>query len=248
MIIDAEFEEVEGNDGELDLSQDDSLPWLEADEDDDGAGGVDNTQIIILALILLGILALAVGTVWIFGSKVTDDAAVADGSVIEAPDGPYKERPDDPGGKEFAGTGNVAPVVGEGGTPEGVMDTDGNSAAGSDGGTGTGTGTGPVTGTGSNAGEAGVSGQAGAQSGATTSRSGVGVQLAAYSSRARAEQGWNELSRRTDALAGMRYRIEEGVVDIGTVYRLQAVASDRAAAERLCANLKSDGIDCQVKG
>jgi hypothetical protein len=46
----------------------------------------------------------------------------------------------------------------------------------------------------------------------------------------------------------MRYRIEEGVVDIGTVYRLQAVASDRAAADRLCANLKSDGIDCQVKG
>ena len=45
----------------------------------------------------------------------------------------------------------------------------------------------------------------------------------------------------------MRYRIQEGVVDIGTVYRLQAVASDVNAANRLCANLKSDGIDCQVK-
>lgn len=244
MIIDAEFEEVEDNDGELDLSDDDSLPWLEADEDEDDAGGVDNTQIIILALILLGILALAVGTVWIFGSKTADDAAVADGSVIEAPEGPYKERPDDPGGKEFAGTGNVAPVVGEGGTPEGVMNTDGNGAAGA--GTGTaaseaGSATGIAAG-------ANGSGQSGSQSGATTSRSGVGVQLAAYSSRARAEQGWNELSRRTEALSGMRYRIEEGVVDIGTVYRLQAVASDRAAADKLCANLKSDGIDCQVKG
>ncbi|WP_241765879.1 SPOR domain-containing protein [Erythrobacter longus] len=250
MIIDAEFEEVEGNDGELDLSQDDSLPWLEADEDDDGAGGVDNTQIIILALILLGILALAVGTVWIFGSKVTDGAAVADGSVIEAPEGPYKERPDDPGGKEFAGTGNVAPVVGEGGTPEGVMDTDGNGSAvsGADSGAGTGANNGEAGSATANAAGAGASGQSGAQSGATTSRSGVGVQLAAYSSRARAEQGWNELSRRTDALSGLRYRIEEGVVDIGTVYRLQAVTSDRATADQLCAKLKSAGIDCQVKG
>ena len=245
MIIDAEFEEVEGSDGELDLSADDSLPWLEADEDDEGAGGGDNTQIVILALILLGILALAVGTVWLFGSKVVENAEVADGSVIEAPEGPYKERPDDPGGKEFAGTGNVAPVVGEGGAPEGVMNTNGNGAG--------------AAGAGASSGEAGsaratatagakASGQSGSQSGATSSRSGVGVQLAAYSSRARAEQGWSELSRRTDALSGMRYRIEEGVVDIGTVYRLQAVAGDRAAADQLCAKLKSDGIDCQVKG
>ncbi|MEP0393394.1 MAG: SPOR domain-containing protein [Erythrobacter sp.] len=250
MIIDAEFEEVEGSEGELDLSDDDSLPWLEADEDDGGAGGVDNTQIIILALILLGILALAVGTVWIFGNQTTDDTQVADGSVIEAPKGPYKERPDDPGGKEFAGTGNVAPVVGEGGTPEGVMNTSGNGGDADPAGAATGTDQNGATSGSANAIAAGAngSGQSGAQPNAATSRSGVGVQLAAYSSRARAEQGWNELSRRTDALSGLRYRIEKGVVDIGTVYRLQAVASDRAAANQLCANLKSDGIDCQVKG
>ena len=68
-----------------------------------------------------------------------------------------------------------------------------------------------------------------------------------YSSRARAEQGWNDIARRTDHLSGLRYRIEEGVVDIGTVYRLQAVANDRAAADLLCTALKADGIDCQVK-
>jgi hypothetical protein len=73
------------------------------------------------------------------------------------------------------------------------------------------------------------------------------VQLAAYSSRARAEQGWNDLRSRTEALSGVRYRIEEGTVDIGKVYRLQAVAGDRAAADQLCARLKADGLDCQVK-
>lgn len=233
-MINAEYDEVEGTDGELDLSEDDSLPWLEADEEDDD-DGADRLHILLLFLILLGILVAAVGAVGLLGSKATDAQQSADGSVIEAPEGPYKERPEDPGGKEFAGTGNVAPVVGEGGAPEGVMNTDGSSGAGGA------TNAGNATGNGASA-------QNGGQSSATTSRSGVGVQLAAYSSRARAEQGWNEISRRTSALTGMRYRIEEGQVDIGTVYRLQAVASDKAAADRLCASLKSDGIDCQVKG
>ena len=234
MIIDAEYEDIEDADGELDLSADDSLPWLEADEDEEG--GSDNTQIIVLGLILFGILIAAVGTVWLFGSKAGEGELTADGSVIAAPEGPIKERPEDPGGKEFAGTGTVAPVVGEGGTPEGVMNTDRNANAGTDAGTGTAT-----------AGDSNSDGAAQGSSGATASQSGVGVQLAAYSSRARAEQGWNDLSRRTSALSGLRYRIEEGQVDIGTVYRLQAVASDLAAANSLCASLKSDGIDCQVK-
>jgi sporulation related protein len=238
VIIDAEYEDIEDADGELDLSADDSLPWLEADEDEEG--GSDNTQIIVLGLILFGILIAAVGTVWLFGSKASEGELIADGSVIAAPEGPIKERPEDPGGKEFAGTGTVAPVVGEGGTPEGVMNTDGNANSGTDAG-----GTTASNSNSSGAEQAG--GQTGGASGATTSQSGVGVQLAAYSSRARAEQGWNDLSRRTSALSGLRYRIEEGQVDIGTVYRLQAVASDVAAANSLCASLKSDGIDCQVK-
>ncbi|WP_298336923.1 SPOR domain-containing protein [uncultured Erythrobacter sp.] len=237
MIITAEYDEVESTEGELDLSADDSLPWLEADEDEE-AGGADHKQIVVLLLILLAIGAIAVGTVWIFGSRMTEGTQVADGSVIEAPEGPIKERPEDPGGKEFAGTGNVAPVVGEGGAPDGVMNTDGNSGPGES------SDADPRT---TRSGSAAGAGENAASTGATTSRSGVGVQLAAYTSRARAEQGWQELSRRTDALSGLRYRIEEGVVDIGTVYRLQAVAGDRATADQLCANLKSDGIDCQVK-
>ena len=238
MIIDAEYEEIEDADGELDLLADDSLPWLEADEDEEG--GSDNTQIILLGLILLGILIAAVGTVWLFGSKVSEGELTADGSVIAAPQGPIKERPEDPGGKEFAGTGTVAPIVGEGGTPEGVMNTDENAIVGN--------GAGAATAANSDSGGAEQgNAQAGGSSQATTSQSGVGVQLAAYSSRARAEQGWNDLSRRTSALSGLRYRIEEGKVDIGTVYRLQAVASDLAAANSLCASLKSDGIECQVK-
>ena len=219
-MIEAEYEEIEEGEGELDLSSDDSLPWLEADEEEQDAGGVDTAQVIGFAFILLTVLVAVVGSVWYFGNRSGSGDVVADGSVIEAPEGPVKERPDDPGGKEFAGTGNVAPVVGEGGEPEGVMATDEDAASGQ-----------PDE----------------PEEAATPAPTGVGVQLAAYTSRARAEQGWNDLSRRTDALSGLRYRIEQGVVDIGTVYRLQAVAADRASADRLCDALRSDGIDCQVK-
>lgn len=217
MIIEAEYEEIEQADSQLDLSEDDSLPWLEADEDDEAAGGVDTAQVIGFALILITILIGVVGAIWYFGNRASDATMVADGSTIEAPEGPIKVRPDDPGGKEFDGTGNVAPVVGEGGTRDGVMATD-EPAEGSK--------VEPV---------------------AEAPATGVGVQLAAYSSRARAEQGWNDLTRRTAVLSGVRYRIEEGTVDIGKVYRLQAVAGDRAAANQLCAALKADGLDCQVK-
>ena len=217
MIVEGEFEEIEEAESQLDLSDDESLPWLEADEDDDAVGGVDTAQVVAFALVLIAILVGVVGAIWYFGNRTGDADLIADGSTIEAPEGPIKVRPDDPGGKEFDGTGNVAPVVGEGGTRDGVMATDEPSEA---------TGEAPA---------------------ADTSASGVGVQLAAYSSRARAEQGWRDLSGRTAALSGVRYRIEEGTVDIGKVYRLQAVAGDRAAADQLCAALKADGLDCQVK-
>lgn len=225
MIIEAEYEEVDETGEELDLVDDDSLPWLEADEEDDDAGGIDSVQIIGFALILLTLLAVVVGGIWYFSRSAGDPALEPDGSTIAAPEGPVRERPEDPGGRELPGTGDVAPVVGEGGTREGVMDTGEDDAS---------------TGEGEQDGE-------NAPETPAPSTSGVGVQLAAYSSRARAEQGWADLTRRTRALDGVRYRIEQGTVDIGTVYRLQAVASDRAAADRLCAALRADGLDCQVK-
>ena len=75
----------------------------------------------------------------------------------------------------------------------------------------------------------------------------MGVQLAAYGSRERAEQGWADIARRSEALKGVAHRVVEGKVDAGTVYRLQAVAATRSEADALCAALKREGLDCQVK-
>ncbi|MEL7447449.1 MAG: SPOR domain-containing protein, partial [Pseudomonadota bacterium] len=159
---------------------------------------------------------------WYFSNRGADDAPIADGSTIAAPEGPYKERPDDPGGKEFAGTGNVAPAVGEGEAPEGTLASGADAAPGPSVATRT-------------------------TSDTPASQDGVGVQVGAYGSRARAETGWATLTGQSSALSGVRHRVVKGEADIGTVYRLQAIASDVAAAEKLCRDLKADGIACQVK-
>ncbi len=237
----------------LDLDdEDEALPWLESSDyaDDDS---VDTGRLIGFVLLGLVALALLVGGIWYFSNRGPDPELVADGSTIEAPEGDYKRRPDDEGGKEFPGTGDVAPAVGEGETREGRLadgtsggNTDGparpsvdapsgndrlardNAAAGS-GESGSGAATGGATG------------------GATGSTSGPGVQVGAYSSRDAAETGWRQLGSQTSALSGVRYRIVEGEADIGKVFRLQAVPGDMAAANRLCNALKADGVACQVK-
>lgn len=237
-MIDAEYEELNEADGELDLADTDSLPWLESDEDDDDAGGLDTSQILGFAAGLVLLLGAVVGGVWFFSNKMAGGEAVADGSVIEAPAGPIKERPENPGGKEFAGTGNVAPVVGEGGTRPAVVASNDTPPLPNPAGSGAtdpaATKIVPVT-------------AASPSTAPAATLTGVGVQLAAYGTRARAEQGWSDITRRTDKLTGVKYRVVEGKVDIGTVYRLQAVAPNRAEAEKLCAALKSDGLDCQIK-
>jgi hypothetical protein len=75
----------------------------------------------------------------------------------------------------------------------------------------------------------------------------VGVQVAAYSDRAAAERGWSQLVGRYSMLSGFHHRIVEGKADIGTVYRLQAMAANTAAANDLCYQLKRAGAACQVK-
>ncbi len=218
---------------ELALDEEERLPWLESGDYEDEDESVDTGRVIGFAI--LGLLALAaiIGGIWYFGNRGSDPDLVADGSTIEAPEGPYKEKPDDPGGQVAEGTGDVAPAVGEGQTREGRL-ADGNTPeSGVD-----------VAGARNSA---GTTASSGLSASAASGSGSVGVQVGAYSSRAGAQRGWAKLTRQTSALQGFRYRIQEGQADIGTVYRLQAVTGDAAAARKLCNALKADGVACQVK-
>ncbi|NNE50566.1 MAG: SPOR domain-containing protein [Altererythrobacter sp.] len=219
-----------GSNNELALDSDDSLPWLESDEYDPDEGAVDTSRIVMFAGVLLLLLVAGIGGVWWYSNYLHGEQVVADGSTIKAPEGPYKERPADPGGKEFAGTGNVAPGVGEGVSAETQLadvETSTPIAA-------------PTT-----APRPTITAHSGG--GSAAADSGVAVQVGAYGSRAKAESGWATLRGQTTLLNGVRYRIVQGQADIGTVYRLQALPGDLATARKLCNGLKADGIACNIK-
>lgn len=213
------------NEDQLDLADDESLPWLEAGEDEEQAAGFDTSRLILLGVLALIVLALVVGAIW-FVANQTSDEPEADGSVIAAPDEPYKSKPEDPGGKTFAGTGDTSFAVGEGQTREGrLAEPTTTPAAAADDSDGSDEGNAAAPGT----------------------PSGTAVQVGAYPRREDAEAAWSNLMRQTEALNGVRHRVVEAQVDIGQVYRLQALAGDRASANRLCAALKADGLACFVK-
>ena len=215
--------------------QDERLPWLESPDDDDFAQDRHNTggliRLVLVGLVLLGGI---VGGIWWLTHRATQEAVVADGSLVPAEPGPYKVPPTDPGGKQFAGTGDQTYVV-----------LDGQSRA-------------PQL-AGSEAVPVAVptpvpqptaspSTKPSAATSAEPAARGVGVQVGAYSSKAAAEAGWTKLvSQSNGALSGVSHRIITGTADIGTVYRLQAVAGDTAGATALCGRLKASGIACQVK-
>ncbi len=215
-------------DDQLTLADDDErLPWLESGDEDYEDEGVDSGR--ITGFILLALIALAafIGGIWWFGNRGVNSEVIADGSTIEAPDGPYKTKPTDPGGKEFEGTGNLAPAVGEGRDIEGrIAETTAPAPAQAPKASGT---------------------PAAAETSAPAAASGTVVQVGAYSSKADAEDGWRSLQGQTEHLNGVSHRVVQGQADIGTVYRLQATPGDKAAASRLCTALKSDGVACQVK-
>lgn len=220
---------------QLDLVDEDGeerLPWLESGEDDyDDDGGLDTGKLLTFAAAGLVLLGAIVGGIWWATNRTPDPALVADGSTIEAPAQPYKEAPKDPGGKTFDGTGDSSFAVSEGhNRPARLGEDDAAAAAPA-----------PTPSASASAAAAGVKP-------AAPAAGGVGVQVGAFSSQAAAEAGWTKLvGQAGGALAGVSHRVISGSADIGTVYRLQAVAGDAAGAQALCGKLKAAGIACQVK-
>lgn len=216
-------------DQRLALGDEERLPWLESADDVDGEEeDSGNGRLIGFAVMGLLVLAALVGGIW-YASSRNSVANNADGSLIEASKEPYKVAPKDPGGKTFAGTGDSSFKVSEGQKPSANL---ANSASPA-----------PVA---SPSAKPSVAASA-TPAAAAPATGGVGVQVGAFSSKATAEAGWQKLLGNHEALKGLSHRVIEGKADIGTVYRLQAVAGDAAAADALCRKLQASGLKCQVK-
>jgi hypothetical protein len=202
--------------------EDEKLPWLESSDDEEfeeeASDWGQTARLAILAVLALGAI---VGGIYWATHRNPDPALMADGTVVPADDKPYKEAPKDPGGKTFDGTGDTSFAVSEGQTRPGQI-------AGA-----------PAP--------APAVAKPGAAP-AAPAAGGVGVQVGAFSSKDKAEAAWTQLgSKAGGTLSGVTHRVVQGTAEAGTVYRLQAVAPDAAAAQALCGKLKAAGISCQVK-
>ncbi len=213
------------NDG-LNLDDPDRLPWLDTAEGyeyDDGSSGMK-----ILALVLGGVALLAAivwGVYWMQRNQTGADGG--NGELIAAQEGDYKVRPDEPGGKSFEGEGDAA-----------FSATAGKKTAAS-----------IATGTGSTK-PADAAKPATAPAAAANAAAPTGsalVQIGAFSEAAKADQAWAALSKRFDFLSGVNRKIAESSGEGGRkVFRLQAVTSNAAAAQQLCAKLKAAGEGCLI--
>ncbi len=207
---------------------DERLPWLEVDEDDQPTGA-DGGRVLGASILGVAVLAALVGAIWWLSHRGAASDLVADGSTVAAPATPYKQAPAAPGGKTFQGTGDTSFAVSAG------QSRTGRIAEAS------------ATPTAANSASATRAATPSASASAAPAITGPGVQVGAFSSAAAAEAAWTRLSATHEALSAVRHRVVEGRADIGTVYRLQAVAGDDAAASALCAKLRQSGVACQVK-
>lgn len=214
---------------ELGLRDEDRLPWLEAVESDDDGEGVSSGKLIAFMLAGLAAIGLVVGGVWWLRSQEAEPQG--DGTLIAAPQGDYKVKPEAPGGMKVEGQGDSAFAASEGAEANGKVDTAAQPEV-------------PVV----------VQKPAAvppkpaivAKRAVTTPMppsggklvppvaAGTWIQLGAYNSEATADNAWRALAAKTPALAKLPKSVVTASVGGKTYYRLRANAGSLANATALC--------------
>jgi pyruvate/2-oxoglutarate dehydrogenase complex dihydrolipoamide acyltransferase (E2) component len=229
---------------ELEVGDEDRLPWLEAvEEDEDGEGGPSVAKLI--AAIVIGLVAIGVivgGLFWL-GNR---NQPGANGDVIAAPEGDYKVRPENPGGMNVSGEGEVAAAASAGQTPQGSLNVNAVSET-------------PVTqaphpapAAPAPAAQAPAPAPAPAQphpapapAPQQPAAAGATIQLGAFSSQASANQAWSALAGRFRYLAPLTHSVVAAQVGGRTLYRLRASG---AGAADVCRRLQVAGEACSSVG
>ncbi|MCJ8159201.1 SPOR domain-containing protein [Sphingomonas sp. LaA6.9] len=240
--------------GGLDLRDEDRLPWLEAVEDvGEDRPAVSSMKLVggvVAALAALGIVIAGVS--WV---RNRDSGTEGDGSLIQAPAGDYKVKPEAPGGMKVEGQGDASFATSEGAEATGKIDTAALP-------------------------EAPVQGQVVKEPAQRTERAaapvatvkvaeggrlpapapakssmplpvGVGpggslIQLGAYGNEALANAAWTRMSKRFQFIADLPRTIVPVKVGENTLYRLRVNAGSSGQAAELCGKLKVAGENCLI--
>lgn len=210
---------------------DETLPWLEAVDDEDGPSGVPARRMLAALLVILLAVVVVSGTFFWLGRQNAADSGGAP-ELIRAAPGPYKVRPADPGGLDVAGESETAFQTSAGQDTDAELDLDAVSEA-------------PVARPApppkpepvrdAKPAEAEPAAQ-------PTGGRGSVVQLGAFANRAQAERAWAALSARFPSVAAMNKMI----VPFSGGIRLRAAAASPAEARQACQALKVAGENCFV--
>ncbi len=208
-----------------------ALPWLEPVDDEDQPRGVSARKM-LAALLLVGVaVAIIAGTLFTLGRQSKGSGPP---ELIRAEAGPFKVRPDDPGGLDVAGDSGTAFATGAGEDRDAQLDV------------------GAMT-------EPPPPPPAAADAPKpppppepkpepklevppTPGAPGPTVQLGAYGSTAKAETAWRMLSSRFPAVGALSKQI----VPYSGGFRLRAGAGSAAEAKAACAAVTAGGENCFV--
>ena len=235
-----------------DIRDEDRLPWLESVEEEHVEG---TPAWRVAGLVVLGLVAIAALVYAVYWVQTHHHVAGGNGQLIQAQEGDYKVKPDQPGGMKAEGEGTEALATSKGDDQANAsIDLHAVPEA-------------PVTGKPAAAAQQPADGGAThvaaavpASGGALTAKppvsapkastealaNGAIVQLGAYPDQGTAKESWQHLSSRFSYLAPLGDSIEPATVNGRTVYRLRVDAGSAQAASQLCGKLKVAGEACFV--
>ena len=216
------------NDGQA--YDDRGLPWLEAVDNDDAAPAVSGRKMFAALVMVLVAVALVAGAFFWIGRGVP--AVTGAPELIKAEPGPYKVKPDKPGGLDIAGDSETAFATGAGEDTDAALDPAKLPPAAT---------TPPAEEPKTEAQPAPV--EATPALDAAPAAAGPTIQLGAYGSSVKAETAWGMLSGRFPEVAAMGKQVVSAQVGGKTVVRLRATGS-AAQASAACSALRAAGESC----
>jgi hypothetical protein len=215
-------------------SDGEALPWLEAVEDEDEPRGLSAGKMLGALLLVLAGVAIVAGTLFYIGRE---QGGSGPPGLIRAPQGPYKMKPDNPGGLDVSGESGTAFATGAGVDTDSALDVSQMDQ--------------PPPPLPPKEGEPmkkppnetkepveAPSATPQAEPGAARST----IQLGAYGSTAKAETAWKMLSARFPEVGAL----SKQVVPYNGGYRLRATAGSPAQAKAACSVVTSGGENCFV--
>ena len=215
---------------------DQALPWLEAVDDEDGPRGISARKMLVALFMVLAAAAIVAGTMFWLGRR--DPVVTGAPELIRAEPGPYKVKPDDPGGLDVAGDSETAYSTSAGEDPDAALDVRKLPQEMQ-----------PLPAPAEDAPPKKIppneKREPAPDDSAPASPSGPTVQLGAYASTVKADTAWNLLSGRFPEVAALKKTVVTATVKGKPFYRLRASGSSEQT-KAACAALRAAGESCLV--